>query len=264
MTDHLRSIDQFTLSGDPTGNRDNLSNGLRSVAENLHSIASPHIPYLSYRRGEIADNISKLNKSVQEAAQILEQMESWTNERKSKVEDIVQAAQDAAAAVGVATFTQEFGDEATTLTSRSRTWLIATGLFATATILAAILSYYWPPLHPDAHLLETLRNIVSKAAIIAVLFTGTVWCGRIYRALIHQATVNRHRALSLKTFQAFVKSTDDPYVRDAVLMAATKTVFGSVPTGLIEQSGTEDTGVNFVEFGKTSEKIARTTTEDTQ
>lgn len=99
---------------------------------------------------------------------------------------------------------------------------------------------------------------MSKAAIIAVLFTGTVWCGRIYRALAHQATVNRHRALSLKTFQAFVKSTEDPLVRDSVLAAATKTVFGVVPTGLVDHTGGEESGVKFVEFGRSSGNVAGT------
>ena len=106
--------------------------------------------------------------------------------------------------------------------------------------------------------METLRNVFSKAAVIAVLFTGTVWCGRIYRALIHQAAVNRHRALSLKTFQAFVRATDDPVVRDAVLMAATRTVFGSVPTGLVEHSGGQDAGLNFFEYNRSAgEKAAK-------
>ncbi len=264
VTDHLRSIDEFTLQGDPTGTRDSLTNGLRNVAENLHVTASPHIPYLAYRRGDIADNIAKLNNAVNDTKQILERTESWTAERKSKVDGIVQAAQDAAAAVGVATFTQEFDGEATDLTSRSQAWLKATAAFAAATILAAVLFYFWPTLPADADEWDILRNIVSKAAIIAVLFTGTVWCGRIYRALMHQATVNRHRALSLKRFQVFVKSTDDPFVRDAVLMAATKTVFGNVPTGLVEQPGAEEAGVNFVEFGKTSGKIAAATTEAAQ
>lgn len=262
VTDHLRSINKFTLEGDPTGNRDRLSQGFHNVAENLHAIASPHIPYLAYRRGDIGDNIAKLNKAVESTETVLEQTESWTTEKKNKVDDIVQAAQDAAAAAGVATFTQEFDGEASTLTSQSQRWLKATASLAAATIVAAILFYFWPSVPTESDAWETLRNIVSKAAIIAVLFTGTVWCGRIYRALVHQATVNRHRALSLKTFQAFVKSTDDPFVRDAVLMAATKTVFGIVPTGLVEQPTGEDGGVNFVEFGKSSGQIGGATSEE--
>lgn len=127
----------------------------------------------------------------------------------------------------------------------------------------AILFYRWPELSPSADGWETLRNTVSKITIIAVLFTGTVWCGRIYRALIHQATINRHRALSLKTFQAFVKATEDPRVQDAVLMAATKAVFGNVPTGLVEQSRSDqDPSVQFVEIGKSAaEKMADTASE---
>ena len=125
------------------------------------------------------------------------------------------------------------------------------------------LSVPWPELSPSADGWETLRNTVSKITIIAVLFTGTVWCGRIYRALIHQATINRHRALSLKTFQAFVKATEDPRVQDAVLMAATKAVFGNVPTGLVEQSRSDqDPSVQFVEIGKSAaEKMADTASE---
>lgn len=175
--------------------------------------------------------------------------------KEGQVDDIVQAAQDAAADIGVATFTQEFDSESSDLTSKSKAWLRATAILAVATIVAAIIFYFWPTVPSDAGPWETLRNVVSKTAVIAVLFTGTVWCGRIYRALMHQATVNRHRALSLKTFQAFAKATDDPFVRDAVLMAATRTVFGVVPTGLVEQPTGDDTGVNFVEFGKSSGKV---------
>ena len=70
-------------------------------------------------------------------------------------------------------------------------------------------------------------------------------------------TVNKHRALSLKTFEAFAKSSEDKYVKDAVLMAATRTVFGNVPTGLVEERSNQESGVNFVEFGRAaSETVA--------
>lgn len=158
-------------------------------------------------------------------------------------------------AAGVGTFTEEFDSEATTLRGQSGSWLLAAGGLAIATIFAAILFYFWPQIPPDSKAWETLPNIASKAAIIVVLFTGTVWCGRIYRALVHQAAVNRHRALSLKTFQAFVESTKDSYVKDAVLMAATRTVFANLPTGFVEADGAQESGVNFVEFGRaTAEK----------
>lgn len=263
VTQYLEEINAFSLEGgDPGTRRDNICVGLHNAVESLHANASPSIPYLAYRRGDIADNIAELNKAVGDAQKTLEGAEVWTGEKKDEIDKIAQAARDAAASAGVATFTEEFRGEALNLETRSKRWLWATSGFAVATIVAAILLYHWPEILPEAGAWETLRNIVSKAAIIAVLFTGTIWCGRIYRALVHQATVNRHRALSLKTFQAFAKATDDPYVKDAVLMAATKAVFENVPTGLVESDGAQDSGVNFVEFGKPpAEKIVKAAAE---
>ncbi|MCY4611291.1 MAG: hypothetical protein OXC38_06300 [Gammaproteobacteria bacterium] len=260
----LAEIDQFSLEGgDPVSRRDNLSQNLHAQVEALYAVAGSSIPYLAYRRGDATDNITKLNQAVADAGKILEEAKKSADDKNSEIEEIIKAARAAAASTGVATFTEEFRDEASTLGARSKNWLIATAVFAALTIGAAIGSYFWPEVSPKADGWETLRNVASKVAIIAVLFTGTIWCGRIYRALIHQATVNKHRALSLKTFQAFVKAADDPYVRDAVLMAATKTVFGSVPTGLVEYESSQDQGVNFVEFGKrpSGEKVTEAATE---
>ena len=121
---------------------------------------------------------------------------------------------------------------------------------------------FWFATRPEASQiasdgLEALKYVVNRGAILAVLFTGTVWCGRIYRALTHQATINRHRALSLKTFEAFVRSTNDERIRDSVLMAVTRTIFGQVPTGLVSDSGAgQESGVNFVEIGRSSTEKA--------
>lgn len=250
----LEEINEFSLveGGDPGSRRDHLCRYLRSEVESLYTVASPSISYLAYRRGDIADNIAKLNKAVNDAEKTLAEAKESIGNRKSEIDEIIKAAREAAASTGVATFTEEFHDEALTLGTQSKSWLVATGIFAILTIGAAVGFYFWPKVSPTSDGWETLRNVASKAAIIAVLFTGTIWCGRIYRALVHQATVNKHRALSLKTFQAFVKAAEDPYVRDAVLISATKTVFGSVPTGLVEHGSSQDSGVNVVNFEKKS------------
>ena len=253
VAEQLKRVDEFSLEmgGDPASIRNDICHALTQAAEELQNSASLYIPYLAYRRGDVGENIAKLNDAVDQSKVILNDNESWISNKKGDIEKIVMATQEAAASAGVATFTEEFKGEEANLLKRSKKWLNATAVFAVLTILAAILFYFWPKVLSDADGWDTLRNIISKAAILAVLFTGTIWCGRIYRALIHQAAVNKHRALSLKTFQAFVKATEDPYVKDAVLMAATQTVFASVSTGLVDQpSDGQDSGVNFVEFGR--------------
>ena len=264
VVSRLEEINTFSLEGrDPANRRNELCYSLHSEVEVLHAAASPSIPYLAYKRGDVAENMAKLNQAVGDAGRILEDAKISLRDKNNEIEEIIKAIREAAASTGVATFTEEFRDEASILGTKSKNWLIATAIFAAATIGAAIGFYFWPEVSTDADGWETLRNVASKAAIIAVLFTGTIWCGRIYRALVHQATVNKHRALSLKTFQAFVKAADDPYVRDAVLMAATKTVFGSVLTGLVEHENNQDQGVNFVEFGRRSsgEKVTESAAE---
>ena len=266
-------INDFTTTiGDVSVNRKNIANELRSVAEELYQRASPWI-YLAYKRGDTAKNIQQVNDAIKEAETMLgntkTSVENELNATKTSarnelnaiktsarnelnaIKTIVQTAREAAANVGVTTFTKQFGSEAVSLGKRSKKWLGATGVFAALTILAGVLFYFWPKVGANADGWDTLRNIASKGTIIAVLFTGTVWCGHIYRALIHQAAVNRHRELSLKTFQAFVQATGNPHVKDAVLMAATKTIFANVPTGLVKSSGgNPEGGVQFIEGSK--------------
>lgn len=261
----LDEIDEFSIEGggDPGSNRDELCDRLRQCTEQLQEVAGPAIPYLAYRRGDITENIARLEGTLDAAKTTYDDAEKWVAEKQGEVEDVVRAAREAAASVGVATFTQEFDQEAEGLTKRSKNWLRATACFGVATVGSAVGSYFWPSVSLEAGAWETLRNVVSKVTVIAVLFTSTVWCGRIYRALIHQATVNKHRALSLRTFRAFVEATEDEYVRDAVLMAATKAVFGTVPTGLVDQkSVVEEPAVNFVEFGKSAAKSLERTPAD--
>ena len=251
-------IDEFSLStgGDPNATRNEICTELSAAVERLRDTATPSIPYLAYKRGDIAESLAKLDEAIAQSQAAFSDARIWISQEKEKIEQIESAARTAAASAGVGTFTDEFNTEAKSLQERSTIWLIAAGVFAAATIAASFGSYFWPVVSSEAGSWETLRNIASKAAIIAVLFTGTVWCGRIYRALVHQATVNRHRALSLKTFQAFVESTDDSYVKDAVLMAATRTVFESVPTGFVQDGGTQESGVNFVKFGRSAAETA--------
>ena len=254
----LEQIDGFSIisGGSPQDNKDNICNQLRKTVERFRAAANPHIPYLAYKRGDVAESVAKLEGAIARTQAAYDEARIWIDEKKGEIEAIESAARAAAASAGVGTFTDEFNTEARDLRDRSRNWLISALGFGLATIGAAILFYFWPSVGSDAGTLETLRNIASKAAIIVVLFTGTVWCGRNYRALVHQAAVNKHRALSLKTFQAFVEATKDEYVKDAVLMAATRTVFGNVPTGFVEEGRSQESGVNFVEFGRSAAETA--------
>ena len=259
----LTQINDFSITsgGSPSDNRDSLCSQLHEAVDNFRDYTSSQIPYLMYMRGDVGENIDKLQQKISQGQDLYNEANTWIEDKKAEIEKIGIVARLAAASAGVGIFTDEFDREAERLQARSKHWLYSTSGLAVATVVVAFLSYFWPSVSSDAGISETLRNLVSKAAVVVVLFTGAVWCGRIYRALVHQATVNRHRALSLKTFQAFVEATDDKYVKDAILMAATNSVFSNVPTGLVEERKNHDSGVNFVEFGRSA---TEKTVEQTQ
>ena len=129
-------------------------------------------------------------KEVEEVRKVYRDAEERIASKEKELNLIIVAARQVAPAGAVVTFTEDFKEEAKTLHGRSIRWLIATAGFAVATIISAIC--YWPEVSPMVNKWDALRNLVSKAAVIAVFFTGTIWCSRIYRALIHQVAVNRH------------------------------------------------------------------------
>ena len=259
VSNYLQQIDEFKLEGHATIKRDHVASSLKVAVEALLTSVSPWIAYLAYKRGDIEESVKHTETALAEAKAKLDDAKAYAAETHEEVHEIVAQIRDASATAGVATFTREFEQEAEKLAAGSKQWLAAVIALTVLTSAAALASFFWPPLPDDADGWLTLRHVVAKVSVIAVLFTGTIWCGRIYRALTHQRSINRHRALSLKTFQAFVKATDDPATRDAVLMAATKSIFGNVPTGFVDERGAnQDTSVNVLEIGKSANKAMPT------
>lgn len=90
----------------------------------------------------------------------------------------------------------------------------------------------------------------TKLIIISVFFTATLWAGKMYRALMHQATVNTHRANALQTFQAFTTASNDAHTRDAVLLETTKSIFSVSPSGYIDSDTNGSQQTNVIEIVK--------------
>ena len=259
VQEHLRQLYESELEDVPAADRDRIAANLHSAVAGLHNATRHWIPYLKYRRGDFPQSIQELEAAVKNAIAQVNAAESYAEAKRTEVDKIVEAAREASASAGVAIFTSEFDNEAKALARSSKWWLLAVVALAGTTAVWAICSFDWPSTPESANSWITLRHMVAKASVIAVLFAGTVWCGRIYRALRHQRSINRHRALSLKTFQAFVEATDDPVTRDAVLTAATKSIFANVPTGFVEERATgQDTSVNVLEVGKSASKAIPT------
>ena len=183
VINQLQKIDNFDLTGDAGSIRDQIWHDLHTAAEQLNSHATPHIPYLAYRRGDISENIAALNSAVSESEARLDETKTTIEGKVEEIDGIISAARDAAASVGVATFTQEFDTEANDLKGRSQKWLCATGAFAALTIGAAMLFYHWPEVSPDAGAWETpqkrrqqgrdYRRTVYRDSLVRTNLPGT-------------------------------------------------------------------------------------------
>lgn len=243
----LRRLDGFTLSeGTPTQIRDSLINEIHSQADNFYTIATPWIPFLAYQKGDVARNISDLTASVQQAKGLVDLAKQEIEHKNIEIDDIVVKAREASAAAGAAVFTKDFKDESSDLESRAKSWLKATGVFAALTIVFAIL--LWFVSEPTDNGWQAAQKFGSRLVVLIVLFTATLWCGRIYKALMHQSVTNKHRALSLQTFQAFSAAASDDQTRNAVLTETTRSIFSLSATGYINEESSQDGSLRLVEL----------------
>lgn len=243
----LDSIKKFSIEGgNPTGTRDQLISTLQAQSDQFYTAAHLYIPYLAYQKGDIQRNIADLTKSVSQASSLLDDTKKEIVNKQKEIGEIIIAARDAASSVGVAHFSADFMSESTAQESSATTWLKATGLAAGVTLVAAIASIFIP-ISSDATTPQVFQLFTSKVVILGLLFTSTIWCGRLYKGAKHQGLVNKHRSNALRTFQAFTKAASDDSVRDAVLLEATKSIFALTPSGYLDNESSPESGAKVIE-----------------
>lgn len=260
----LDAIDSFSINEMgivPSEKRDGLVQEVTHAASGLMEVAAPLIGYLGFVKGNSAKTNEQLERDFDRVRRTLNQTEEFAAKTKADVEAIMTATREASASTGVATFTQQFDIEANKLKRQSVWWLLITTALAMITIGEIFLpAETFSVIEDHSTLWVIAQAMVTKAALIGVSLTGTLWCGTIYRALAHQAAVNRHRAVSLKTFQAFTEATDNQQTRDAVLLEATKAIFGYSPTGLIGNDQKQSVPGSIMTVGNLSRGVSPETT----
>lgn len=229
----LKAIDSFSINqGNAAATSTQLSQDLRNSVDQLFLNCAKWIPFLAHQNGDVARNINALVERTKEAEKILEESRTQCVQKQEEVQRIVQAARDASAGAGAAVFTKDFEDESAKLAKDARRWLIAAAAMIGGTIsLAAI---FWAFTEANLDQGQVFQKLTTKVFVLALMLTGTLWCGKCYKALTHLVIVNRHRALGLRTLQAFANAAADAQTKDAVLLEATRSIFGNVPTGYVD------------------------------
>ncbi|OEE36876.1 hypothetical protein ACODG7_16215 [Vibrio anguillarum] len=252
----VKNIREYTIEQEnPSGVRDQYINQVQTQVDHFYKFAHIYVPYLAYQKGEIQNNIEQLTTSVSQAKKLLENAEVETKAKSGEIESIIQAAREASASAGVAHFTADFEQESSTLEVQAKIWLKATVSLAAISLAFAL---YFLFSDPDiSSVAKAIQFISSKVLILVLLIMATLWCGNMYKATKHQAAANKFKGNSLKTFQAFVKATDDDSVRDAVLVETTRAIFNESATGYLNvDSSTTEKSTKVVEIIRTGVQAA--------
>lgn len=241
----FENISSFDIKqADPVGQVTAHTNAINAVADKVYKAVTPWIPFLAYQEGDVAKNIASLTNALTEGTALIAAAKKTIEEDKTEMSNIIQQARDASAAAGAAVFTKEFSEESDAQLLLAKSWLLYTVILAGCSLLASVASvavnYKWPP--------TSWLELGPKFFVLAIFLSGTLWCGRIYKAFMHQAAVNKHRSLALQTFQAFTDATDDLTVKNAVLLEATHSIFGSSASGFLGESGGPDSAAKIVEI----------------
>lgn len=248
----INKINNFSIMGqaNPSETRDDLVHNLKNKADTFFLVSQTYMPYLSFRAGNMQRNIDEIKQNSDTAKLLFDDLVNSISKRNTEIDGIMTAARDASASVGIAHFTADFSTEAEANKKQGYRWLAATILASLITILAATIMMYRPLPH-DVTIAQLIQLFTSKVVLLAILFSATIWCGRLYKASKHLETLNKHRSNSLKTFQAFVKAASDESSRNAVLMETTRSIFTIAPSGYLDSSDvSSDGGMKIVEVIK--------------
>lgn len=181
---------------------------------------------------------------------------SSIQDRQKDADEVLKSMREAAAESGVGRHAEIFSNEVTKLATTAFWWLLATVFLALATAGAAVFIYYVPPAATTNEWV-VVQSVVTKIVLLGMLVTATLWCGRNYRALAHESSVNQHRANALSTFGTFVEATEDSEIRNAVLLEATRSIFSQAPSGFLDKHDTSGSETRVLEVVRSMSAMGR-------
>lgn len=213
--------------------KDTIIANIDSYAQELLKSTATWIPFLAYQRGDTSKKIDALSASVRDAQGMVETAKTNISQKQKEIDEMTEKARETSAAAVAAVFTKDYQTESAELKTTADNWLNHTKRLGIATIVVAI-AFILIDLGSSG---ISWTRLGTKLTILGFMISGTFWCGRIYKALMHQSTIYKHRALSIQTIQAFKNAAIDDQTKDAVLHEAAKAVFGNTATGYIDQKG---------------------------
>lgn len=216
----------------PVEARNRLANALEQAAEPFFKEISFVLAYVAAL--QLGQKRESLEIAVRDELGMLKRSKADAEATVKELSDILAASRDSAAKIGASQHAAHFAQEATQHAKASRAWLWATVIGGALTFTAGILNYsFVATTSSPSDNAAVVQLIVAKLLLFSMLLSGTLWCGKNYRASQHNLIVNRHRQNALSSFQTFAESASDPQTKNAVLLQATQSIFSPQASGYV-------------------------------
>ena len=235
ITNLFAYMDNFSLM--PSNRRDHIASDMKKLVQDTISTIYPWMPLLALRAGKIQNWNAQMKGDREDMAELLREATAHAEKCKNEIDEMAAAARAAVGEAGGAEFTHEFRREAEAAEKRGKRWLWPTGIFAAFALGIAVALMVGLLGETSENLWEAIYRLGGRVIAISVLFYAAVWSGRIVLANLHLASVNKHRAVSLQTLQAFHRAAADETAKDAVVLEAARAVYENVPSGYIARQG---------------------------
>ncbi len=247
----ILEIDKFDAitTPNPVGEKKRLEDQIKEIYDQISGdIFNRFFRYSSQKESS--------SKSLKEQQKQVREMLNFLKKKQEEAQNIVDVTKDAASITGVTKFSKIFSDEAKENKSVARKWLWASGIGAV--IIGGYLSFVFyilmESLKDGDKLGLIFQSFLTKLLIFSFLSFIFYQLVKNFYANMHLHTINKHRANSLNTFEAFTKSAKSDKVSDAVLLQATKAIFEPGSSGYISQKGEHSSITDLLRVFEQNEK----------
>lgn len=234
----IKNFDPKTQSG----NREGLITQISDSYENYYLQTFEILNFVKLNKFKLSD----IESDVKSKLTVMTNMLKEADQKLNEINEILNKSKQAAGKIGVAKYSTYFSEEAGDHDLVSKRWFCAVISMGALTAVWGIFLLFW--IRTELTTGEAIQYSIAKFIVLSVLFYGLVWTTKNYNAHRHNSIVNKHRSNSLNSFETFVKSTDDPATKDAVLLQATQSIFSPQSSGYDSKDGESDPSNKFIEI----------------
>ena len=233
----------------PQDTQDAIERKINDLYEELYENLFPYLDAFLSRKTD--SMMEELLKKAKEDVSEIENKNQKVEKTLEEADKTLESLRIVSAEIGVSKFASVFDKEAKQNKKTAYIWLFVSIVSAIGIVffLHSIFNQLISVLGKSNIEFElSLQIFLTKLLIFSFLSVVFYQVVKNYNANMHLYTLNKHRQNSLASFRAFVESTEDPKIRDAVLVQATRAIFEAGETGYVSSKDASTKGLEMIKI----------------